>query len=64
VPRRWHLIPNVFHTVEEEFRNELVAYGYVESRKEYESWLKKGAVVISTAIQGNFGISVVEAGVA
>jgi len=38
-----------------------VQYGYVESRQEYIKWLQQGAIVISTAMQENFGISVVEA---
>jgi len=58
---RYHMIPDVFHTIEDEFKEELVVFGYVESKKEYQMWLKKGAVVVSTAIQENFGISVVEA---
>jgi glycosyltransferase involved in cell wall biosynthesis len=39
----------------------IVQYGYVESRQEYINWLKRGSIVISTAQQENFGISVVEA---
>ncbi|MCG8530044.1 MAG: hypothetical protein MI749_05200, partial [Desulfovibrionales bacterium] len=38
-----------------------VAHGYAPSRDAYLSWLKKGRVVVSTAVQENFGISVVEA---
>jgi len=33
----------------------------VASREDYLSWLKRGGIVISTADQENFGISVVEA---
>ena len=36
-------------------------YGYVESREDYIKWLQRGSIVISTAAQENFGISVVEA---
>ena len=53
--------PDVFKEAKEQFKEQLVAYGYVESRDEYLSWLKKGAIVVSCAIQENFGISVVEA---
>ena len=35
--------------------------GYVESRKDYFSLLSSGDIVISTAIQENFGLSIVEA---
>ncbi len=36
-------------------------YGYVESREEYFSLLVSGDIVVSTAIQENFGLSIVEA---
>ena len=53
--------PEVFSQAQEQFKEEIVVYGYVESRNEYQAWLKKGAIVVSCAIQENFGISVVEA---
>ena len=58
---RYDIFPDVFKEAKEKFKNEIVVYGYVESRNEYLSWLKKGAIVVSCAIQENFGISVVEA---
>ena len=36
-------------------------YGYVESRDEYQTWLERGEIVVSTAEQENFGIAVCEA---
>jgi glycosyltransferase involved in cell wall biosynthesis len=42
-------------------KDRIVQFGYVPLREEYEKWLKRGAVVISTAMQENFGISVIEA---
>ncbi len=36
-------------------------YGYVESRKDYFSLISSADIVISTAIQENFGLSIVEA---
>jgi hypothetical protein len=33
----------------------------VESRRQYINWLARGSIVISTAQQENFGISIVEA---
>lgn len=53
--------PDCFQKAEDDFKNELVHYGYLESRKEYETWLNRSDFVISTAIQENFGISIVEA---
>ncbi len=54
-------IPDAFRTAGKRFKHKLLQYGYVSERGEYEKWLKRGALVISTAIQENFGISVVEA---
>ncbi|SDT83920.1 tRNA-queuosine alpha-mannosyltransferase domain-containing protein [Desulfobacula phenolica] len=53
--------PKVFDRALEKFKDELLVYGYVESKQEYLSWLKKGAIVVSCANQENFGIAVVEA---
>ncbi|MBU1342395.1 MAG: DUF3524 domain-containing protein [Proteobacteria bacterium] len=53
--------PNIFNHAKERFKDQLVVCGYVEEQNKYLSWLKKGAVVVSCAIQENFGISIVEA---
>ena len=58
---QYEIIPEVFKTAKERFKEEILVYGYLESREEYLSWLARGSVVVSTAIQENFGISVVEA---
>jgi glycosyltransferase involved in cell wall biosynthesis len=55
------LIPEVFKRAKKRFKDEILVYGYLESHEEYRSWLSMGSVVVSTAIQENFGISVVEA---
>ena len=54
-------IPEAFKTARKRFQPKILQYGYVSDRREYEKWLKRGALVISTAIQENFGISVIEA---
>ena len=54
-------IPDAFKTARNRFKHKILQYGYVSERREYEKWLKRGALVISTANQENFGISVVEA---
>ena len=54
-------IPEEFIQAQKTFKNKIVAFGYVQSRKEYINWLKRGTIVISTAIQENFGMSVIEA---
>jgi glycosyltransferase involved in cell wall biosynthesis len=53
--------PNNFKKAEQALSEEIIAFGYIESKDEYIALLKKGAIVVSTSIQENFGISVVEA---
>ncbi len=54
-------VPDVFRSAKKRYQNQIVHYGYVKSRKEYIHILCQGDIVISTAIQENFGISVAEA---
>ncbi|MCP3943203.1 MAG: DUF3524 domain-containing protein [Desulfobacteraceae bacterium] len=58
---QYEIIPEVFKMARQIFAEEILVYGHLESREEYRSWLARGSVVVSTAIQENFGISVVEA---
>jgi glycosyltransferase involved in cell wall biosynthesis len=53
--------PKAFVAAKSRFGEKIVQYGFVESKDAYLAWLKRGAVVVSTANQENFGISVVEA---
>ncbi len=53
--------PKEFLWAQKRIPRKIAVFGYVESREEYYQWLKKGLVVVSTAQQENFGISVVEA---
>jgi glycosyltransferase involved in cell wall biosynthesis len=53
--------PPEFEAAAVQFREHLVHFGYVPSRNEYYQWLRQGSVVVSTALQENFGIAVVEA---
>jgi glycosyltransferase involved in cell wall biosynthesis len=54
-------IPEEFKKAERKYKDRILQFGYVPLREEYEKWLRRGAIVISTAIQENFGISVIEA---
>jgi len=54
-------VPKAFIRARSRYGGRIIQYGYVESRQEYIKWLQRGAIVISTATQENFGISVVEA---
>ena len=54
-------VPKEFMAAREWLGERVVQYGYLPSREAYLEWLGRGSVVVSTAIQENFGISVVEA---
>jgi glycosyltransferase involved in cell wall biosynthesis len=53
--------PKVFLDSKKEFGDQILQFGFVQSRQEYLGWLATGDIVVSCAIQENFGISVVEA---
>lgn len=54
-------VPNEFLEAKDLHANRIVQYGFVESKSDYFEWLKQGSIVVSTAIQENFGISLIEA---
>ena len=54
-------VPQEFIAARKWLGERVVRYGYLPSREAYLQWLGRGSVVVSTAIQENFGISVVEA---
>ena len=54
-------MPDVFKQAPELLGERLVQYGRVPSRQDYYGWLEQGDIVVSTALQENFGIAVVEA---
>jgi glycosyltransferase involved in cell wall biosynthesis len=53
--------PRIFDWARERFRDRIRVWGYEPSAAAYRSWLCQGACVVSTAVQENFGISVMEA---
>ncbi len=57
----FQVVPKEFIAARKRYKHRIVRYGYEPSRKKYYQWLMEGAIVISTANQENFGISVVEA---
>ena len=54
-------VPQEFIAARKWLGERVVQYGYLPKREAYLEWLGRGSVVVSTAIQENFGISVVEA---
>ena len=53
--------PNVFQEARDEFAQEIMQWGFAESRKAYVRWLRESDVIVSSAIHEFFGIGVVEA---
>lgn len=54
-------VPKAFIEAKERYGSRILAYGYAKDRRSYTAWLHKGDIVVSTAIQENFGISILEA---
>ena len=54
-------VPPVFETAKSRFASKIRHWGYAADKAAYHDWLARGGIVISTAIQENFGISVIEA---
>ena len=54
-------VPKAFLAAQERFGSKIVCCGYEPDRERYLDWLRHGDVVVSTALQENFGISIVEA---
>ncbi|MDC7225815.1 MAG: DUF3524 domain-containing protein [Spirochaetales bacterium] len=54
-------MPKAFIKAKERWGDRILQYGYCDSKDDYLNWLKRSDITISTAIQENFGISVVEA---
>ncbi len=57
-------VPVIFSEAHEEFREEIVHWGYVDDRAAYERALNEAHVVVSTAVHEFFGIAVAEAAAA
>jgi len=54
-------IPDSFANAKKEFSDQIVNWGYADSREEYLNILADADIIVSTAIHEFFGISVVEA---
>lgn len=53
--------PDIFNTARKKLKDRIIHFGFVENYQLYKKWLEQGDIIISTANQENFGISVVEA---
>ena len=58
---RYGRAPQVFSQARTLLGEDLLYDSFPASRRQYYQWLARGAIVISTAIQENFGIAVIEA---
>jgi glycosyltransferase involved in cell wall biosynthesis len=54
-------VPKAFIQAKQRFGSRIVRYGFEPSKERYLKWLESADVVVSTAQQENFGISIVEA---
>jgi glycosyltransferase involved in cell wall biosynthesis len=54
-------VPKPFLAAKERLGAQVLRYGFVRRRSTYLAWLARADLVISTALQENFGIAVVEA---
>ena len=61
VGEQFRTAPPVFATVWDRLQTHIVHAGYLASRSQYRAMLSRCDVVVSTAIQENFGIAIVEA---
>ncbi len=59
--QNFQAMPQPFLTARERYGSRIVRFGYVPDKHQYYQWLQAGDIVISTAIQENFGIAIVEA---
>lgn len=57
-------VPKPFIAARERYGKRIIVDGFRESREEYRAWLNRSSIVVSCAIQENFGLAVVEAIVA
>lgn len=57
----YETVPGVFETAKCRFASKIRHWGYAADKAAYHDWLGRGSIVISTAIQENFGISIIEA---
>ena len=58
---RFVRVPPVFQRARRKLGERVVQFGYAESRAEYARWLKRGDLIVSTALHDFFGAAVVEA---
>lgn len=53
--------PKIFDSAKEQFADEIVHWGYIESRSEFEQAVRSADIILSTAKHEFFGIGVAEA---
>ncbi|MBB6479002.1 tRNA-queuosine alpha-mannosyltransferase domain-containing protein [Spirochaeta isovalerica] len=58
---RYTTSPEIFSIAEQKLKDRIIHFGYAENYSDYKAILNSGNIVISTAFQENFGISIIEA---
>nr|WP_321464905.1 DUF3524 domain-containing protein [uncultured Desulfobulbus sp.] len=53
--------PEIMHQAKEILASRILHFGYCRDKEAYSSWLRRGTIVVSTAIHEFFGMSVLEA---
>ncbi|MFH1984924.1 MAG: DUF3524 domain-containing protein [Pseudomonadota bacterium] len=53
--------PHAFENARSVLSDRIVAYGHEPYKETYRQWLRQGHLVVSTAVQENYGISIIEA---
>jgi len=53
--------PEIFQQAKERLAARILHFGYCQHKEDYFTWLRRGTIVVSTAIHEFFGMSVLEA---
>ncbi len=57
----FQVVPKPFLTARQRLKKQIIHFGFIESHSDYMAMLSQADVIVSTALQENFGIAVVEA---
>ena len=61
IGQQFRTVPDLFLKIKNEFSDELLSYGFIESKDEYQTILQQSDFVLSTAVHDFQGLAVLEA---